>query len=114
MNFRCNFTTCRFNEDGKCTNEELREQCVDMSRKVLCITKDKITVGDIVRRTKSYWGGELNEPPLSEKSKQVLFKVKSISRLGCEIENLENGNSSAWWSFDCLELVKNHTDYKEM
>lgn len=33
----CNFTSCRFNEEGICTNEEFREECVDMSRKVLCL-----------------------------------------------------------------------------
>ena len=32
----CNLTTCRYNADGKCTNEEKREECVEVSRKVLC------------------------------------------------------------------------------
>lgn len=106
MTNRCKFTSCRFNAEGICENEGAREECVDMSQKVLCITKDKITVGDIVRKTQSYWQGALNEPPLSEEDKQKLYKVKSISRLGCEIENLESGCSSAWWDFDCLELVE--------
>ena len=34
----CNLTTCRYNADGKCTNEENREECVDVSKLVLCIT----------------------------------------------------------------------------
>ena len=33
----CNLTTCRYNEDGKCTNEEKREECIEISRKVLCL-----------------------------------------------------------------------------
>ena len=33
----CNFTICRYNEDGKCTNEENRKECVEVNRKVLCI-----------------------------------------------------------------------------
>ena len=33
----CNLTTCRYNKDGKCTNEEKRKECVEVSRKVLCI-----------------------------------------------------------------------------
>ena len=33
----CNLTTCRYNTDGKCTNEEKKEECVDVSRKVLCL-----------------------------------------------------------------------------
>lgn len=37
----CNFTSCRFNAEGICENEEAREECVDMSRKVLCLDKDK-------------------------------------------------------------------------
>ena len=36
-NNNCNLTTCRYNADGKCTNEEKREECVDVSRKVLCL-----------------------------------------------------------------------------
>ena len=35
-NSNCNLTTCRYNADGKCTNEEKREECVEVSRKVLC------------------------------------------------------------------------------
>ena len=35
----CNLTTCRYNADGKCTNEEKREECVEVSEKVLCIDK---------------------------------------------------------------------------
>lgn len=33
----CNLTTCRYNKNGKCTNEEKRKECVDVSRKVLCL-----------------------------------------------------------------------------
>ena len=33
----CNLTTCRYNKDGKCTNEEKRKECVEVSRKVLCL-----------------------------------------------------------------------------
>lgn len=36
-NKKCNLTTCRYNADGKCTNEKKREECVRVSRKVLCI-----------------------------------------------------------------------------
>ena len=36
----CNLTTCRYNADGKCTNEEKREECVDISRKVLCLNEN--------------------------------------------------------------------------
>ena len=31
-----NITTCRYNADGKCTNEEKREECIEVERKVLC------------------------------------------------------------------------------
>lgn len=33
----CNLNTCRYNENGKCTNEEKRKECLDVSRKVLCL-----------------------------------------------------------------------------
>ena len=36
-NKKCNLTSCRYNAGGKCTNEEKRKECVEVSRKVLCI-----------------------------------------------------------------------------
>jgi hypothetical protein len=33
----CNLTTCRYNTDGKYTNEEKREECVRASKAVLMI-----------------------------------------------------------------------------
>lgn len=38
-NNKCNLNTCRYNADGKCTNEEKREECVEVSRKVLCLNE---------------------------------------------------------------------------
>lgn len=38
----CNLTTCRYNADGKCTNEEKREECVEVAEKVLCVDKEKL------------------------------------------------------------------------
>ena len=38
-NKKCNLTFCRYNADGKCINEEKREECVEVSRKVLCINE---------------------------------------------------------------------------
>ena len=29
-------TLCRYNADGKCTNEEKRKECVEVARKELC------------------------------------------------------------------------------
>ena len=38
----CNLTTCRYYKDGTCINEEKRKECVEVSRKVLCLDeKDK-------------------------------------------------------------------------
>ena len=36
-NANCNLTTCRYNADGKCTNEEERKECVRVSKAVLLI-----------------------------------------------------------------------------
>ena len=44
MDFRCNFTSCRFNAEGICENEEAREECVDMSRKVLCFDETVVKI----------------------------------------------------------------------
>ena len=42
-NKKCNLTSCRYNADGKCTNEEKREECVEVSLCVLCLEKSDIT-----------------------------------------------------------------------
>lgn len=39
-NKKCNLTSCRYNADGKCTNEEKRKECVEVSGKVLCINEE--------------------------------------------------------------------------
>lgn len=36
-NSQCNLTTCRYNQSGACTNEEKRKECVEVSKKVLCL-----------------------------------------------------------------------------
>lgn len=33
----CNFTVCIYNTDGKCSNTDKRKECVEISRKVLCM-----------------------------------------------------------------------------
>ena len=33
----CNLTTCRYNADKKCTNEEKRKECVRVSKAVMMI-----------------------------------------------------------------------------
>ena len=33
----CNLASCRYNKNGKCTNEDKRKECVDVSRLVLCL-----------------------------------------------------------------------------
>lgn len=35
----CNLTTCRYNENGKCTNDEKRKECVETVEKVLFYRK---------------------------------------------------------------------------
>ena len=39
-NKKCNLSSCRYNADGKCTNEEKRKECVEVSGKVLCINEE--------------------------------------------------------------------------
>lgn len=33
----CNLTTCRYNKDNKCTNDEKRTECIEVSGKVMSI-----------------------------------------------------------------------------
>lgn len=44
----CNLTTCRYNKDGKCTNEEKRKECIRVSKSVLCI--DGKSINDFYAR----------------------------------------------------------------
>jgi hypothetical protein len=36
-NKKCNLTSCQYNADGKCTNDEKRKECIDVCEKVLCM-----------------------------------------------------------------------------
>lgn len=38
-NKKCNLTSCRYNVDGKCANDEKRKECIDVCEKVLRIDK---------------------------------------------------------------------------
>ena len=39
-NNNCNLINCRYNADGKCTNEEKRKECVRVSKLVLCLESE--------------------------------------------------------------------------
>lgn len=39
-NKKCSLTFCRYNTDRECTNDEKRKECVEVSRKVLCINEE--------------------------------------------------------------------------
>ena len=34
---KCNFTSCRYNADGECTDDKARKECIEVYEKVLCI-----------------------------------------------------------------------------
>lgn len=34
---KCNFTSCRYNADGECTNYKARKECIEVCEKLLCI-----------------------------------------------------------------------------
>ena len=36
-NNNCNLITCRYNQSGTCTNEGKRKECVEVSKKALCL-----------------------------------------------------------------------------
>lgn len=48
-NKKCNLTFCRYNADGKCTNDEKRKECIEVSEKVLCIDKKTFKKVDNVK-----------------------------------------------------------------
>lgn len=36
-NHDCNLTTCRYNKSCTCTDEDKRQECVEVSKRVLCL-----------------------------------------------------------------------------
>lgn len=38
---QCNLTTCSYNQSGTCANEEKRKECVEVSKRVLCLEDRK-------------------------------------------------------------------------
>lgn len=38
---KCNFASCRYNQDGICQNENARKECVEVARTVLCLENSK-------------------------------------------------------------------------
>lgn len=40
-NNNCNLTTCHYNQSGKCTNEDKRKECVEVSKRV-CVWRIEI------------------------------------------------------------------------
>lgn len=42
-NVTCSLYSCRYNKNGKCTNEKKRKECVEVSLCVLCLEKSDIT-----------------------------------------------------------------------
>ena len=49
----CNLTTCRYNKDNKCTNDEKRTECVEVSGKVMGID---VSVDAVYEYAKSILG----------------------------------------------------------
>lgn len=37
MKNNCNLSAYRYNQSGTCTNEEKRKECVEVSKRVLCL-----------------------------------------------------------------------------
>ena len=54
---KCNFTTCRYNAKGKCQSEENRKECVEVSKKVLCLDKksEKVTTINNIWLQENLW-----------------------------------------------------------
>lgn len=44
----CNLTTCRYNQSGTCTNEDKRQECVEVNKRALCLEN---TENEIDRKT---------------------------------------------------------------
>ena len=41
---KCNLTTCRYNAYEKCTNDGNREECVEISKLVLCLEREEMDI----------------------------------------------------------------------
>lgn len=94
-NNNCNLTTCRYNQSGKCTNEEKRKECVEVSKRVLCLedisemnNKGKgIFKSEIVRRY--LITSDTDKEMIKIKFPYIDFSEESMIRL---LEQLEENN----------------------
>lgn len=41
MDNRCNFTSCRYNQNSICQNEDARQECAEVARAVLCLEENE-------------------------------------------------------------------------
>lgn len=69
-NNKCNFTSCRFNAEGICENEEAREDCVDMSRKVLCLDNE----ADMIKACGEFIGEHLPQCKFQKDCKVMICR----------------------------------------
>lgn len=51
-NNNCNLTTCHYNQSGTCTNEDKRKECVEVSKKVLCLEENKCFLKENLKQNK--------------------------------------------------------------
>ena len=81
----CNLTTCRYNADGKCTNEEKREECLNVARAVLCMEGEKTYTTDVLPTTE----------PLKAIEVSVLYQgTKETKWIDCVYKTMVNLNTN--------------------
>ena len=104
-NNNCNLTTCRYNQSGTCTNEEKRKECVEVSKRVLCLEdraeiknkSQKVSQSEIVRRY--LITSDTDRKILKTKFPFIDFSEESMIRF---LEQLEGNNIE----YDFLEELR--------
>lgn len=51
----CHLSSCRYNRNGKCTNEFERKVCVDVSKLVLCLEESNDGKGNQTENNRKCW-----------------------------------------------------------
>ena len=71
----CNFTTCRYNADGKCANDEKKKECIDVCEKVLCIDKKTFRKIDNVKHIGDADGKPIETSEFHDMTMTLIFQL---------------------------------------
>ena len=111
----CNLTTCRYNKDNKCTNDEKRTECVEVSEKVLCVDKKIFRKIDNTKHIGNEDGKPIETSELHDMTIGVDISVDAVNEYAKSIlgrypkDNMEFSRALAMKISEETKLLSNST-----